>query len=163
MKVIILAGGWGTRLGSLSEDVPKPMVKIGNKPIIWHIMKIFSHYGLRNFVVSCGVKSNILKDYFSNFHIYNNDFTVNTSSNECQIHDSSKSDDWNVTVADTGLNTLKGARIKRVERYLDDGLNMVTYGDGLADIDIDSLIEFHKSHGKMVTITEVRPQHALEK
>ena len=157
MKVIILAGGWGTRLGSLSEDIPKPMVKIGNKPIIWHIMKIFSHHNINDFIVSCGVKSNVIKDYFSNFHIYNNDFTVNTSTKDYQVHESSTKDSWNVTVADTGLNTLKGARIKRIQKYLDDGLNMVTYGDGLADIDIDSLISFHKSHGKMVTITGVRP------
>ena len=119
-------------------------------------MKIFSHYGLNDFIVSCGVKSNVLKDYFSNFHIYNNDFTVNTSNSECEIHHTS-SDNWNVTVADTGLNTLKGARIKLVEKYLDDGLNMVTYGDGVSDIDLDELLTFHKSHGKIVTITGVRP------
>ena len=119
-------------------------------------MKIFSHYGLNDFIVSCGVKSNVLKDYFSNFQIYNNDFTINTSTSKCHIHDN-YSDNWNVTVADTGLNTLKGARIKLVEKYLDDDLNMVTYGDGVADIDLDELLKFHKSHGKIVTITGVRP------
>ncbi|MHA1284392.1 MAG: glucose-1-phosphate cytidylyltransferase [Promethearchaeota archaeon] len=154
MKVIILAGGWGTRLGRRTELIPKPMVKIGNKPILWHIMKIYSHFGFNDFVICLGVKGEIIKDYFYHYEMYNNDFTINISSKDIQFHNDSE-EDWNVTLVDTGLNTLKGGRIKRVERYLDDDVNMVTYGDGVADINILDLVRFHKTHGKIFTITGV--------
>ena len=156
MKVIILAGGWGTRLGRLSESIPKPMLNIGDKPMIWHIMNIYSSYGFKDFIIALGVKSHIIKNYFANFESNNRDFTVDLKKGEIKFHGTRKND-WNVTLVDTGLNTLKGGRIKRVEKYLSDRTNMVTYGDGVSDIDISDLVKFHKSHGKTVTITGVYP------
>jgi len=155
MKVIILAGGMGTRLGQQVETIPKPMVLIGDKPILWHIMKIYSHQGFNEFVISLGVKASVIKNYFSQYDIINNDFTIDMSTGDIKYHSSHNEDKWKVTLVDTGLDTLKGARIKRVEKYLDSEINMLTYGDGLADIDLNKLLEFHKSHGKIVTITAV--------
>ena len=155
MKVVILAGGYGSRLGSLSELIPKPMIEIGGKPIIWHIMKTYAHYGFKDFVIALGYKGHVIKDYFYNIKHRNNDFTVNTVSGDITFHNTND-DDWNVTLVDTGLNTLKGGRIKRLEKHLDD-VNMLTYGDGVANIDVNHLIEYHKSHGKKVTISGVRP------
>tara|TARA_B100001250_G_scaffold32052_1_gene26225 strand:+ start:16081 stop:16869 length:789 start_codon:yes stop_codon:yes gene_type:complete len=157
LKVIILAGGWGTRLGRQSEEVPKPMVKIGNKPVVWHIMKTYSHYGFNNFIISCGVKANVIKNYFANYKSFNEDFTINMQNEKIEYHSNHNERDWIVSLVDTGLNTLKGARIKRLEEYLDDEINMVTYGDGVADINIAELLSFHKSHGKTITITGVHP------
>jgi len=157
MKVIILAGGWGTRLGQLSEVIPKPMVPIGDKPVLWHIMKIYSHYGFNDFIIALGVKGVIIKEHFFNFEALNNDFTVDLKTNAVFYHNKHNEAEWKVTLVDTGLNTLKGGRIKRVERYLDDDINMLTYGDGIADIDINALLKFHNSHNKTVTITGVRP------
>ena len=157
MKAIILAGGWGSRLGQLSESVPKPMVTIGNKPVLWHIMKIYSHYGFNDFIIALGVKGHIIKDYFYNFESRNNDFTVDLSSGYIKYHNKHNESDWKVTLVDTGLNTLKGGRIKRLENYLIDDINMITYGDGVADIDIKKLVEYHKSHGKTITVSGVRP------
>jgi len=156
MKVVILAGGWGTRIGRQAEDIPKPMVQIGGKPMLWHIMKLYGSQGFTDFIVSSGVKSNIIKNYFTNFKTYNKDFTVDTETGMIEYHDSGK-DKWRVTVVDTGLNTLKGARIKRVEKYLDAEINMVTYGDGIANVNLKSLLDFHISHGKTITVTGVRP------
>ena len=155
MKVIILAGGWGTRLGQMAEVIPKPMVPIGGKPVLWHIMKIYSHYGFNDFIVALGVKGEIIKDYFLNFEVLSNDFTVNLKTNEITYHNKHDEAGWKVTLIDTGLNTLKGGRIKRIEKYLDDEINMLTYGDGVANINIQSLLEFHKSHNKTLTITGV--------
>lgn len=155
MKVIILAGGYGSRLGTLSELIPKPMIEIGGKPIIWHIMKIYASFGYKDFVIALGYKGNVIKDYFYNIKYQNNDFTVNTKSGNITFHNSGL-DDWNVTLADTGIDTLKGGRIKRLEKYLDD-INMLTYGDGVADININDLVDFHQKHGKLVTISGVRP------
>ena len=157
MKTIILAGGWGSRLGQKSEHVPKPMINIGNKPIIWHIMKHYAHYGFNDFIISAGVKSDIIKEYFFNYDIYSQDFTKDFKTNEIEIHKKSKEIDWRVSVIDTGLNTLKGARIKRLEKFLNGPINMVTYGDGLSDIDINALLKFHKNHGKTITISGVYP------
>ena len=157
MKVIILAGGWSTRLGQQTEEIPKPMVPIGNKPILWHIMKIYSHYGFNEFVISCGVKAHVIKSYFSNYESYNEDFTVDMAKQKIEYHNQHSEKTWKVTLVDTGLNTLKGARIKRVEKYLDSDINMVTYGDGVADININKLVDYHKSHGKTITITGVHP------
>ncbi len=155
MKVIILAGGWGTRLGHRTELIPKPMVKIGNKPIIWHIMKIYSYYGYNDFVICLGVKGEIIKDYFYNYEMHNNDFRVSLSNKNIEFFNNKEDLNWNVTLVDTGLNTLKGGRIKRVEKYLDPGPNMITYGDGLADINIKNLVDFHKSHDNIFTLTGV--------
>ncbi len=157
MKVIILAGGWGTRLGHRTDLIPKPMVKIGNKPILWHIMKIYSSYGFNEFIICLGVKSEIIKDYFYHYEMKNNDFTIDFSNRDITYYNGNIETNWKVSLIDTGLNTLKGARIKRVEKYLDSEMNMVTYGDGVSDINIKDLIEFHKSHGKIITITGVYP------
>jgi len=155
MKTIILAGGYGTRLGSLSEVTPKPMIEIGQKPIIWHVMQIYASQGFKDFVLALGYKGNMIKEFFYNYQIHN-DFTINTKTGDIHYHNSSN-ENWNVTCVDTGLNTLKGGRIKRLEKYLDDEINMVTYGDGVADIDIKKLIEYHKNHKKIVTLTGVKP------
>lgn len=156
MKVVILAGGFGTRLGSITESIPKPMVKIGDKPIIWHIMNIYAHYGYKDFVLSLGYKAEVIKEYFYNYNTCQNDFSINLKSGNIKLHQKKNVLDWNVTLIDTGLNTLKGARIKRLEPYLDD-VNLLTYGDGVADLDIHELVKFHRSHGKTITITGVRP------
>lgn len=157
MKVIILAGGWGTRLGRLTELIPKPMVTIGNKPILWHIMKIFSFYGYNDFIICLGVKAEVIKDYFYHYEVRNNDFTIDLSNGNIEFYNKHEKTNWKITLIDTGLSTLKGARIKRVEKYLDSGLNMITYGDGVANINLRKLVEFHKSHGKIITITGVHP------
>ncbi len=156
MKVIILCGGMGSRLGSIADLIPKPMIEIGGKPILWHIMKIYSHYGFREFVICLGYKGQVIKDYFSRFNQNNGDFTVDLKSGEIRF-ENCPYEDWRVTLADTGLDTLKGGRIKRVEKYVDSDVNMLTYGDGVADIDIKALFEFHKLHGKLVTVTGVKP------
>ena len=156
MKVIILAGGMGTRLGSISELIPKPMIEIGGKPILWHIMKIFSCYGYNDFILCLGYKGNVIKDYFYNYYTYNCDFTINLSTEEIEFHNSN-CDNFNVTLVDTGLRNLKGSRLKQVEKYLDDDLNFITYGDGVADINIHALVEYHRSHSKILTITGVKP------
>lgn len=155
MKVIILAGGFGSRLGHVTELIPKPMLEIAGRPIIWHIMKIYAHYGYNKFVIALGYKANIIKDYFCKLQNYNSDFTVDTATGKITYQEGS-SDQWEVTMVDTGVDTLKGGRIKRLEKYLDD-VNMLTYGDGVADVDIPALVEFHKNHGKLVTITGVKP------
>jgi len=156
MKVIILAGGFGSRLGNLTESVPKPMLRVGEKPILWHIMKIYDSFGFNDFIVNLGYKSEIIKHYFASYHFYQSDFLIHTKNNTVEFLDKKEIEDWNVALIDTGLNTLKGARLKRIEKYLDD-INMLTYGDGVADINISDLVEFHKKHGKMVTISGVNP------
>ena len=157
MKVIILAGGWGSRLGEITNTVPKPMVEIGDKPVLWHIMKIYSHYNYKEFILCLGVKANIIKTYFNDFALFNNDITIDLSKNKTISYNHENQEDWKVTLANTGINTLKGARLKRVEKYLDNDINMLTYGDGVADINIHRLVAFHKSHGKILTITGVHP------
>ena len=155
MKVIILAGGWGTRLGNITTEIPKPMVMIGNKPIIWHIMNIYSKAGFNDFIICLGVKGQIIKNYFKEYDSYSKDFSVNLENKEITYF-TEENLDWNVSLIDTGLNTPKGGRIKMTEKYLDD-INMVTYGDSLIDLDINKLIEFHNSHNKLITITGVSP------
>ena len=156
MKAIILAGGWGTRLGQIGELVPKPMVYIGNRPVLWHIMKTYSYYGYNEFVIALGVKGQVIKEYFYDFEALNNDFTIDLKDSSIKYHNKHDETDWKVTLVDTGLNTLKGGRIKRLENYLDD-VNMLTYGDGVADINIEKLVRFHNTHGKTVTFTGVHP------
>jgi glucose-1-phosphate cytidylyltransferase len=157
MKVVILAGGLGTRLGGLTEATPKPMLRIGSRPLLWHIMRIHAHYGLRQFVLCLGYRADQVKEYFLNYDIYNGDVTMNLARGEFRLHACSRAEDWDVTLADTGLNTLKGGRLKRVERHLDDDVNLLTYGDGVADIDIGALLSYHHRHGRLLTVTGVRP------
>lgn len=157
MKVIILAGGFGSRLGDITNLIPKPMVKVGNKPFLWHIMKIYEHYGFNDFIICLGYKGEVIKDYFLNFEAMNNDFTIDVKNSAIDFYYIKKTEDWKVTLIDTGVNTLKGARIKRVEKYIDDDINLLTYGDGVADIDINKVIQFHKSHDGIITLTGVNP------
>ena len=157
IKTIILAGGWGTRLGQLSESIPKPMVMIGNKPILWHIMKIYSTFGYNDFIIALGVKGHVIKDYFFNYELNNSDFTIDLSDGKIIYHNKHSGADWKISLVDTGLNTLKGGRIKRLEKYLTNDVNMLTYGDSLIDSNIRELVEFHCKHDKMVTITGVHP------
>ena len=158
MKVVILCGGLGTRLKEETEYRPKPMVRIGSKPILWHIMKRYSRYGFKDFILCLGYKGEMIKEYFYNYEILNNDFTLELGQhNSIEIHDSHDEIGWRVTLADTGEWTLKGARLKKIEKYVGSNLFMVTYGDGVADIDINDLVEFHKKHGKIATLTGVMP------
>jgi glucose-1-phosphate cytidylyltransferase len=158
MKVVILCGGRGTRLREETEYRPKPMVQVGGKPILWHIMKIYAHYGFKDFVICLGYKGNMIKEYFLNYEAMNNDFTIPLGNyNNIQIHSSHQERDWCVTLVDTGEEAQTGARVKRIERYIDGDLFMLTYGDGVANINIRELVEYHKSHGKIGTMTGVHP------
>ena len=158
MKVVILCGGIGTRLKEETSYQPKPMVYIGNRPILWHIMKIYEHYGFIDFVLPLGYKGHIIKDYFSHFDLMNNDVTIELGNpKKIDIHKSSSESPWKVTLVDTGEKTLKGARLKRVQKYVKDKTFMLTYGDGVADVNIKELLDFHYSHGKIATVTGVNP------
>jgi len=148
----------GTRLREETEYRPKPMVNIGGKPILWHIMKIYAHYGFKDFILCLGYKGEVIKRYFYDYKILNNDFTIKFGKHKyVEIHDRSQNEDWRITLSDTGDKALKGARIKRVERYVDDDQFMLTYGDGVADINLQKLLSFHKSHGRIGTVTGVGP------
>jgi len=159
MRVVILCGGKGTRIRELSESIPKPMVAIGGRPILWHVMKIYDFWGWRNFILCLGYKGDMIKDYFLRYRASVCDITVETAAvDRIQYHDCDALEDWRVTLADTGMDTMTGGRIARVERNLEDDDDfMVTYADGLADINIEALIAFHRKHGKMVTVTAVHP------
>jgi glucose-1-phosphate cytidylyltransferase len=157
MKTLILAGGYGSRLGNITESIPKPMVTIGGKPILWHIMKGYAHFGFKEFVILLGYQGVKIKEYFFNYHMLNNNFTVNLAENRLNFHGPNQVEDWTVTLVDTGIDTLKGGRIKRAESYLEGDIAMLTYGDGVSDVNIAELLAFHKSHGKMLTLTGVRP------
>lgn len=157
MKVVILAGGFGTRISEESQFIPKPMVRIGGMPILWHIMKSYLHYGFNEFVICAGYKQQVIKEWFSNYFIYTSDVTFDFSAADSVTIHKNKSEQWKVTVIDTGLNTLTGGRIKAVAPYLGDETFLMTYGDGVADIDIRKLVEFHKSVGKLATLTAVQP------
>ena len=157
MKVVLLAGGLGTRLREETEYRPKPMVEIGGRPIIWHIMKNFSHFGMEDFVIAAGYRGEVIKDYFLNFRGRSQDFTVSLSTGDVAYHAAQHDDiEWTVTVADTGKHTMTGGRVKRAARYTE-GRFMVTYGDGLANVNIDQLLAFHESHGRLATVTTTRP------
>lgn len=156
MKVIILAGGFGTRISEYTDLIPKPMIRVGDRPILWHIMNIFSHYGHNDFFVALGYKAENIKEYFLNHHTLNSDFTINLQNGSIVQHQKYTTP-WNVTLLDTGLNSMTGGRVKRMKPYIKDEPFLLTYGDGLSDIDIDALVKFHKSHGKMITVTAVRP------
>jgi len=157
MKAVILAGGLGTRLSEETVSKPKPMVEIGGKPILWHIMKIYSHYGINDFIICCGYKGYVIKEYFANYFLHQSDVTFNIKNNKMTIHED-RAEPWKVTLLDTGDNSMTGGRLKRVLPYLkDEEAFCFTYGDGVADINIQSLIEFHKSHGKLATLTATFP------
>ncbi len=158
MKVVILCGGLGTRLREETEFRPKPMVSIGSKPILWHIMKAYAHYGYMDFILALGYKGEMIKEYFYNYEVLNNDFTIELGNKEgIKVHSNNPEKEWRVTLADTGNKALKGARLKRVEKYIDDDQFMLTYGDGIANVDIEDLLGFHKRHGKLATITAINP------
>jgi glucose-1-phosphate cytidylyltransferase len=156
MKVVILAGGLGTRLSEETELKPKPMVEIGGKPILWHIMKIYAHFGFDDFIICLGYKGYMIKEYFANYFIHNSDLEIDLSSNNIKVHNS-HCEPWKVTLVDTGLNTQTGGRLKRVQKYIGEERFMATYGDGVGDINIKELLEFHKKHGKYATVTAVQP------
>jgi glucose-1-phosphate cytidylyltransferase len=156
MKVVILAGGFGTRLSEETVLRPKPMVEIGGKPILWHIMNIYAAHGVNEFIIALGYKGDIIKDYFLKFYAINNDISIDLASGKTLIHDGNQPK-WTIHLVDTGLYTQTGGRLKRLQKWLDDDETfMLTYGDGVADIDIQALLEFHRSHGKLATITTVR-------
>lgn len=157
MEVVILCGGYGTRLGKETQLKPKPMVEIGDKPILWHIMKIFEKHGLLDFHLALGYKANFIKDYFLNYNSLINNFSVNLKSGKIESNDIN-GENWNVNLTDTGINTMTGGRLLRLKENLNNEENfMLTYGDGVSNIDLSRLIEFHKSHGKIATVTAVRP------
>lgn len=156
MKVIILAGGFGMRLSEYTELIPKPMVKIGGKPILWHIMKTYASFDHKDFYVALGYKAEIIKEYFLNYRSLNADFTVDLGSGTVKSHQLDTVD-WRVTLANTGESTMTGGRVKRMQSFISNETFMLTYGDGLADIDLDALLAFHRSHGKMITVSAVRP------
>lgn len=158
MKTAILCGGLGTRIREETEYKPKPLVLVGSKPIIWHIMKLYARYGYNEFVLCLGYKGELLKEYFYKYEMLNSDFTVTLGQdNTIEKHTNHLETDWKITLVDTGLNAQKGARLKKIERFIDTDNFMVTYGDGVADVDINKLVEFHESHGKMATVTGVHP------
>jgi len=156
MKVILLAGGFGTRLAEYTDVIPKPMVPIGGKPILWHIMQTYSNFGHKDFYVALGYKSEVIKEYFLNYSALNADFTVDLSSGNVTPHQVDPID-WKVTLVNTGNSTMTGGRVKRMQSFIGNETCMLTYGDGVADIDLDALLTFHRSHGKMVTVSAVRP------
>lgn len=157
MKAIILAGGYGSRLGDITNVVPKPMVEIGGKPILWHIMKIYSYYGINDFIICLGYKADVIKDYFLHYDFKNNDFTIEIGNGNIEFLNTNDENNWKVTLIDTGISSEKGARLKKIEKYLEDDINLLTYGDGLANINVKELIDFHNSMGKLLTISGVRP------
>ena len=155
MKVVILAGGFGTRLSEETDIKPKPMVEIGGRPILWHIMKTYSSYGFDEFVILLGYRGYVIKEYFANYFLHQNDVTIDFSDNSMKVHQNN-SESWKVTLLDTGLNTMTGGRIKRAKEHIGGESFLLTYGDGVADIDIAELIDFHKQHGKKITMTAVQ-------
>ena len=153
MKVVLLAGGYGTRISEESHLRPKPMIEIGGKPILWHIMKEYSYYGFNEFIICCGYMQNVIKQWFADYYLYNSDVTFDfTDNNKMTVHNN-VAEPWKVTLVDTGLDTMTGGRIKRIQKYVGNETFMMTYGDGVSDINIKELVEFHKSQGKMVTLT----------
>jgi glucose-1-phosphate cytidylyltransferase len=157
MKVVIFAGGLGTRISEETESRPKPMVNIGGKPILWHIMKIYSKFGFNEFIICLGYKGYMIKEYFMHYYLHNSDITIEVGSNHLEVH-SSHTESFKVTLVETGLNTKTAGRLKMVKKYIGDSDFMLTYGDGVANIDIDELLSFHKKHGKIATVTAIQPE-----
>jgi glucose-1-phosphate cytidylyltransferase len=156
MKVVILAGGLGTRLSEETVIRPKPMVEIGGKPILWHIMKIYSHYGFHEFVICLGFKGYMIKEYFSNYFLHMSDVTFDMQKNSMEVHQR-YAEPWKITLVDTGMDSMTGGRVKRVGQYINNETFMLTYGDGVSNVDIRALLQYHKSHGKMATVTATQP------
>ena len=156
MKAVILAGGLGTRISEESALRPKPMIEIGGKPILWHIMKIYSSHGVNDFVICCGYKGYIIKEYFANYFLHMSDVTFDMTTNQMQIH-KKFAEPWKVTLVDTGENSMTGGRLKRIAQYLDRDDFCLTYGDGVSDVNVSELIQFHRNHGKKATVTAVKP------
>lgn len=156
MKAVILAGGFGSRLSEATHAIPKPMVEIGGKPILWHIMKIYSHYGINDFIICCGYKQYIIKEYFANYFIHNCDLTVDLSDNTLTIHDTHV-EPWKVTLVDTGLNTMTGGRVKRIQKYIGNERFLLTYGDGVTDLNIADTIQAHNESGAKISMTVFKP------
>ena len=157
MKVLLLAGGFGTRLSEETDIRPKPMIEVGGKPILWHIMKTYSHYGINEFVILLGYKGYYIKEYFANYFLHQSDVTIDMSNGDMEVHNNS-SEPWKVTLLDTGLNAMTGARIKKAKAHIDNEPFMLTYGDGVADIDIQETLSFHQQHGKLMTMTSAQPE-----
>lgn len=157
MKVVILAGGIGTRISEESHLKPKPMIEIGEKPILWHIMKIYSYYGYNDFIICLGYKGDVIKDYFNNYFVYESDVTFNFKNGKEVFTHAHFAEKWTVTLVNTGLETLTGGRVKRIQKYVGNEPFMLTYGDGVSNVNITELVNFHKSHGKYVTVTAVQP------
>ena len=157
MKVVILAGGLGSRLSEETDLKPKPMIEIGGKPILWHIMKIYSHYGFNEFIILLGYKGYMIKEYFADYYLHQSDVTFDIASNTMEYH-TNKTENWKVTLLDTGIHTMTGGRIKKIKEYIGNSPFMLTYGDGVADIDISKLIDFHKKSGGFITLTSVLPE-----
>lgn len=157
MKVVLLAGGYGTRISEESQFKPKPMIELGGMPILWHIMKLYSHYGFNEFIICAGYKQHMIKEYFANYFLHASDVTYDFShgKNEMTVHHS-VSEPWKVTVVDTGLNTMTGGRIKRIQPYVGNETFMMTYGDGVCDVNVIDLVEFHRQHGKIATLTAIK-------
>lgn len=157
MKVVLLAGGFGTRISEESQFKPKPMIEIGGKPILWHIMKEYAYYGFTEFIICAGYRQQYIKEWFANYFLHNSDITFDYTEkkNEITIHEN-HCESWKVTVVDTGLNTMTGGRIKRIQKYIGNEPFFMTYGDGVCDVEIDKLLDFHKSHGKLATLTAVK-------
>jgi len=156
VKVIILAGGFGTRLSEYTDIIPKPMVTVGGRPILWHIMRSYAHFGHKDFYLALGYKAEVIKEYFLHYRSLNADFTVDLSSGVVESHQTDETD-WRVTLVHTGLESMTGGRVKRMQSFIGNEPFMLTYGDGVADVDIDTLLKFHRSHGKMVTVSAVHP------
>jgi len=156
MKAVILAGGLGTRLSEETVVKPKPMVEVGDRPVLWHIMKLYSHYGINDFVICAGYKGYMIKEYFQNYWLHNCDVTFDLRTRETVVHEDAN-EPWRVTVVDTGADTLTGGRIQRIRDYVDDETFLLTYGDGVADVDIAATIDYHRRHGKLATVTAVQP------
>lgn len=157
MKVVLLAGGFGTRISEESHLKPKPMIEIGEQPILWHIMKSYSHYGFNDFVICAGYKQHVIKEYFADYYLHRSDITFDFSNQSQVTVHSNEAEPWKVTVVDTGLHTMTGGRIKRIQKYVGAEPFMMTYGDGVCDIDLNQLLAFHKRHGKLATMTAVQP------
>ena len=158
MKVVILAGGFGTRIGEESQFIPKPMIEIGGKPILWHIMKEYFHFGHNEFIICAGYKQHVIKDYFSRYALYNSDITFDFQDSEkIKIH-KNYSESWKVTVVNTGYDTLTAGRIKKIQPYVNNETFLFTYGDGVSNVNINDVIKFHRSHGKVCTITTIQPE-----
>lgn len=157
MKVVILAGGLGTRISEESHLKPKPMIEVGDAPILWHIMKYYSFYGFNEFIICCGYKGYVIKEYFADYYLHRSDITFDFSDNNKMIVHNNVAEPWKVTVIDTGLNTMTGGRLKRIQKYVGNETCMMTYGDGVSDVDLDALLKFHREHGKAATLTAIQP------